>query len=287
MPNLKGKKNSEVYRSYLTTSVESGINSELQAIVDGQGLETALKLSRNGVEVKGLIIKDIDTSSSIDVAVIGSDGKIGKRRIPGFKSVNVSGSGSEDPTITITDGAGGSSSFQFVGGNGLDITRSGNTFNFSTGSKINVIDSPTTLSAADEKYIHIVDGDLLDGKTITLPTPQKGLVFRFRISVADSKAFFISCSDNSKGDAQYIYGGVTVVSIVSADKVARQVVRKSTSSGTPASYNRLTIASSISASGGNEGDEIELIGLSSTEWLVRANLSTLNAAPASIAVIGA
>lgn len=287
MPNLRGKKNSEVWKSYLTTDSPAGVTSQLQSVTDGQGLETALKLSRDEVEVKSLVVKEISNSSSIDVAVIGSDGKMGKRRIPGFKSVEISTAGSEDPTLNITDGSGNSSSIQFSGGNGIDISRSGNTFNFSTGSKVNVIDSPTTLSASDEKYIHVIDADQLDGKTITLPAPQKDLIFKFRISVSDSKAFFIACADDGNGDTQYMYGSAKVLSVGTGDKIAMQAVKKTTASGAPASYNRLTLSSTAATSGGNEGDEIELIGLSSTEWLVRANLSTTSSAPASIAVIGA
>jgi len=121
------------------------------------------------------------------------------------------------------------------------------------------------------------------GHHITLPAPAAGLYFKIVIAVGSNSSHKIKVATEG---THYFFGNVTVASTTN-NKQATQNVDKSTAGTSAEDYEAIELRSNTSTTGGQAGDVVEIWGVDSTSWLVKADLSTAQAAPASLTTIQA
>jgi len=196
--------------------------------------------------------------------------------------------GATNPTVAIADSGGNSTSIVFSGGVGIDITQSANTITFAnTTETVNTISAATTLTAADSGKVHLLDADAINGDTVRLPTCAAGLYFKFVFITTKTTEFNITTANaGTSGTVQRFIGKVSVESTTDEQRAVQIVAN----TGNSYDNDTLSLDGDSATSGGNQGDVIEIYGAtisSVATWVVDARLTTSNANPSSIAVIGA
>lgn len=290
MATLSGNSIKDSYQGLLKTSDNAAISSSLKTIQDGAGNDTGISLSSTTLRASSLEINSATRSGSTNVLVWDSSSKsVGFRTLPTFETVTTTVTGSTDPTVTIADSAGNSTAIVFSGGSGVDITQSSNTITFATPvqQQVEVTGAVSLPSTVDGKTV-LLDGDSINGATITLPSVTAGAYLKLLFTTTKGTAFKIQTSDaGTSGTVQRFYGKVVVQSTTADDKVA---VQRVTTSGNSYDFDTLTLDGDSATSGGCEGDCIELHGVDiggTVMWLIDARLSTTNGTPSAIAVVGA
>ena len=289
MGTLSGNAIKNTYQGLLKTSDAAALTSSLKVIEDGTGVDSALSLSTTTVKAESLQINTVADGSSSTVLVWDSSSKtVSKRALPIFDPITATVSGATNPTLRISDSAGNSSSFTFSGGTGIEVSQATNTITFSSKNKTtNTITGATTLTAADSGKVHLLDANAINGDTITLPTCADGLYFKFLFITTKGTEFnIVTANAGTSGTVERFIGKV-VVGSTSDDQVA---VQRVANTGNSYDNDTLSIDGDSATSGGIEGDVIEIYGVtisSVATWFVDARLTTTNATPSSIAVIGA
>jgi len=291
MATLSGNAIKDSYQGLLKTSDNAAISSSLKTIQDGSGNDTGISLSSTTLRASSLEINSATRSGSTNVLVWDSSSKsVGFRTLPTFETVTTTVTGSSNPTVTIADSAGNSTAIVFSGGSGVDIDQSSNTITFSTpvNQQTTVTGAVSLASTVNGKTI-LLDGNQINGATITLPSVTAGAYLKFLFISTKGTAFKIQTSNaGTSGTVQRFYGKVVVQSTTADDKIA---VQRVTSSGNSYDFDTLTLDGDSATSGGCEGDCIELHGVTipggAVAWMIDARLSTTNGTPSSIAVVGA
>jgi len=141
------------------------------------------------------------------------------------------------------------------------------------------VSSVTTLKNTDSGQIIHLDGSA--GFVLTLPAAEAGLNYKIvlKADVQNDASMKITVT---AGDA--FFGAINLVS-TTADKRDTQTISYATGTGTPGSYDFLTLDSDAATSGGLAGDVLDIIAVDGIGWLVNGTLSTTHAAPEAPVVI--
>jgi len=289
MGTLSGNAIKNTYQGLLKTSDAAALTSSLKVIEDGTGIDSALSLSTTTVKAESLQINTVADGSSSTVLVWDSSSKtVSKRALPIFDPITTTITGSTNPTLRIIGGAGNSASFVFSGGTGIEVAQAANTITFSSKNQTtNTITGATTLTAADSGKVHLLDANAINGDTITLPTCADGLYFKFLFITTKGTEFNIVTANAAASGTVERFIGKVVVQSTTDDQIA---VQRVTNTGNTFDNDTLSLDGDSATSGGVEGDIIEIYGCtisSVATWVVDARLTTTNANPSSIAVIGA
>ena len=274
MATLSGTRIKNTYQGLLKTSDAAALTGSLKVVQDGSGNDSALSLSTAAVKAESLQLESVTSgSSSTKVLVWDSSTKdVEYRTLPVFESVTTTVGGTSAPTITIADAAGTSKTVTFSAGGGIGLSRSGDTITISSGDAnvINLTTGSTAMSSSNATYTV----DLANLSTVALPTPAAGAQITMILTSTNSS----EVTFNVKVPAsQTIIGKVTLTS-TTADKTDTQI----SSADTATSF---ILDGNATNKGGQVGDRIELFGVSSTQWLMTALLTTSNAAPSNPSVI--
>tara|TARA_R110002012_G_scaffold158967_3_gene320570 strand:- start:231 stop:1103 length:873 start_codon:yes stop_codon:yes gene_type:complete len=289
MATLSGNSIKNTYQGLLKTSDSAAVSSTLKTIQDGSGNDTALSVSSTTVKAATLQIDAPLTASSTNVLVWDASTKsVGYRTLPSFETVTTTITGATNPTVAIADSGGNSTSIVFSGGVGVDVTQASNTITFAnTTQTTNLIDGAVSLTAADSGKVHLVDANTLNGGTVTLPTCAAGLYFKFIFITTRGTEFnIVTANAGTSGTVQRFIGKVSVESTTDEQRAVQIVAN----TGNSYDNDTLSLDGDSATSGGNQGDVIEIYGAtisSVATWVVDARLTTTNANPSSIAVIGA
>lgn len=289
MATLSGTVIKNTYQGLLKTSDSAAISGTLKTIQDGSGNDTALSISSTSVRASTLEINTPVRAASTNVLVWDSTTKsVGYRTLPVFETVTTTVTGSTDPTVAISDSGGNSTSIVFTGGNGIDITQSSNTITFAnTTETVNTISAAGGLTTADSGKVHLLDSNALAGGTVTLPTCAAGLYFKFLfITTSNTEFNIVTANAGTSGTVQRFIGKVSVESTTDEQRAVQIVAN----TGNSYDNDTLSLDGDSATSGGAQGDVIEIYGAtisSVATWVVDARLTTSNANPSSIAVIGA
>lgn len=274
MATLSGTRIKNTYQGLLKTSDAAALTGSLKVVQDGSGNDSALSLSTAAVKAQSLQLESVTSgSSSTKVLVWDSSTKdVEYRTLPVFESVTTTVAGTSAPTITIADAAGTSKTITFAGGGGIGLSRSGDTITISSGDAnvINLTTASTAMTSSNATYTV----DLANLTTVALPTPAAGA----QITMLLTSTKGTPVTFNVKVPAsQTIIGKVTLTS-TTADKTDTQIASANTATS-------FILDGDATNSGGQVGDRIELFGVSSTQWLMTAVLTTTNAAPSAPSVI--
>lgn len=289
MATLSGTVIKNTYQGLLKTSDSAAISGTLKTIQDGSGNDTALSISSTSVRASTLEINTPVRAASTNVLVWDSTTKsVGYRTLPVFETVTTTVTGATDPTVAISDSGGNSTSIVFTGGNGIDITQSSNTITFAnTTETVNTISAAGGLTTADSGKVHLLDSNALAGGTVTLPTCAAGLYFKFLfITTSNTEFNIVTANAGTSGTVQRFIGKVSVESTTDEQRAVQIVAN----TGNSYDNDTLSLDGDSATSGGAQGDVIEIYGAtisSVATWVVDARLTTSNANPSSIAVIGA
>ena len=289
MATLSGTVIKNTYQGLLKTSDSAAISGTLKTIQDGSGNDTALSISSTSVRASTLEINTPVRAASTNVLVWDSTTKsVGYRTLPVFETVTTTVTGSTDPTVAISDSGGNSTSIVFTGGNGIDITQSSNTITFAnTTETVNTISGAGGLTTADSGKVHLLDSNALAGGTVTLPTCAAGLYFKFLfITTSNTEFNIVTANAGTSGTVQRFIGKVSVESTTDEQRAVQIVAN----TGNSYDNDTLSLDGNSATGGGAQGDVIEIYGAtisSVATWVVDARLTTSNANPSSIAVIGA
>ena len=289
MATLSGTVIKNTYQGLLKTSDSAAISGTLKTIRDGSGNDTALSISSTSVRASTLEINTPVRAASTNVLVWDSTTKsVGYRTLPVFETVTTTVTGSTDPTVAISDSGGNSTSIVFTGGNGIDITQSSNTITFAnTTETVNTISGAGGLTTADSGKVHLLDSNALAGGTVTLPTCAAGLYFKFLfITTSNTEFNIVTANAGTSGTVQRFIGKVSVESTTDEQRAVQIVAN----TGNSYDNDTLSLDGNSATGGGAQGDVIEIYGAtisSVATWVVDARLTTSNANPSSIAVIGA
>jgi hypothetical protein len=289
MGTLSGNAIKNTYQGLLKTSDAAALTSSLKVIEDGTGVDSALSLSTTAVKAESLQINTVADGSSSTVLVWDSSSKtVSKRPLPIFDPITTTVTSALNPTVTIADRAGNSTSIQFSGGTGIEVAQAANTITFAAKNKrISTITGTTTLTADDSGRIYLLDANAINGDTITLPTCANGLYFKFLFITTKGTEFnIVTANAGTSGTVERFIGKVVVQSTTD-DQIA---VQRVTNTGNSYDNDTLSLDGDSATSGGMEGDVIEIYGCtisSVATWVIDARLTTTNANPSSIAVIGA
>ena len=274
MATLSGTRIKNTYQGLLKTSDAAALTGSLKVVQDGSGNDSALSLSTAAVKAESLQLESVTSgSSSTKVLVWDSSTKdVEYRTLPVFESVTTTVGGTSAPTITIADAAGTSKTVTFSGGNGIGLSRAGDTITISSGDAnvINLTTGSTAMSSSNATYTV----DLANLSTVALPTPAAGAQITMILTSTKGTAVTFNVKTPA---SQTIIGKVTLVS-TTADKTDTQIA----SAGSATSF---ILDGDAVNKGGQVGDRIELFGVSSTQWLMTAVLTTTNAAPSAPSVI--
>ena len=274
MATLSGTRIKNTYQGLLKTSDAAALTGSLKVIQDGSGNDSALSLSTSTVKAAALQLESVTSgSSSTNVLVWDSSSKaVEYRTLPVFESVTTTVGGTSAPTLTIADAAGTSKTVTFSAGNGIGLSRTGDTITISSGDA-NVIDLSTGSSAmSSSNGTYTFDASNVTGP-IALPTCAAGA----QITIVFTSGKSSEITFNTKASNQKINGRVTVTS-TTADKTDTQIA----SAGTATSF---VVDSDSGSKGGNLGDRIHLLGVSSTLWIMTADLTTTASTVGNINVI--
>ncbi len=274
MATLSGTRIKNTYQGLLKTSDAAALTGSLKVVQDGSGNDSALSLSTSTVKAAALQLESVTSgSSSTNVLVWNSSSKaVEYRTLPVFESVTTTVGGTSAPTLTIADAAGTSKTVTFSAGNGIGLSRAGDTITISSGDA-NVIDLSTGSSAmSSSNATYTFDASNVTGP-IVLPTCAAGA----QITIVFTSGKSSEITFNTKASNQKINGRVTVTS-TTADKTDTQIA----SAGTATSF---IVDSDSGSKGGNLGDRIHLLGVSSTLWIMTADLTTTAAVVNGINVI--
>lgn len=148
-------------------------------------------------------------------------------------------------------------------------------------NEIALLTTATTLTAKESGHTIVLNS--ATAFTVTLPKALPGLFYRFKIGIPTTTTGHKITVGNA---ADFFFGRAVVISST-ADQTLTQTVTYSTASGTPTSWDFLTFDGDDAATGGNEGDIIEVHAVDNLGWLVTAHLVTTSANPAAIAVFAA
>lgn len=274
MATLSGTRIKNTYQGLLKTSDAAALTGSLKVIQDGSGNDSALSLSTATVKAESLQLESVTSgSSSTKVLVWDSSTKdVEYRTLPVFESVTTTVAGTSAPTITIADAAGTSKTVTFSGGGGIGLSRSGDTITISSGDAnvINLTTGSTAMSSSNATYTV----DLANLSTVALPAPSAGAQITMILTSTKGTAVTF----NVKAPAsQTIIGKVTLVS-TTANKTDTQIA--SADSATSFSLDGDAVNK-----GGQVGDRIELFGVSNTQWLMTAVLTTTSSSPSAPTVI--
>ena len=289
MATLSGTVIKNTYQGLLKTSDSAAISGTLKTIQDGSGNDTALSISSTSVRASTLEINTPVRAASTNVLVWDSTTKsVGYRTLPVFETVTTTVTGSTNPTVAISDSGGNSTSIVFTGGNGIDITQSSNTITFAnTTETVNTISAAGGLTTADSGKVHLLDSNALAGGTVTLPTCAAGLYFKFLfITTSNTEFNIVTANAGTSGTVQRFIGKVSVESTTDEQRAVQIVAN----TGNSYDNDTLSLDGNSATGGGAQGDVIEIYGAtisSVATWVVDARLTTSNANPSSIAVIGA
>ena len=274
MATLSGTRIKNTYQGLLKTSDAAALTGSLKVVQDGSGNDSALSLSTSTVKAAALQLESVTSgSSSTNVLVWNSSSKaVEYRTLPVFESVTTTVGGTSAPTLTIADAAGTSKTVTFSAGNGIGLSRAGDTITISSGDA-NVIDLSTGASAmSSSNATYTFDASNVTGP-IVLPTCAAGA----QITIVFTSGKSSEITFNTKASNQKINGRVTVTS-TTADKTDTQIA----SAGTATSF---IVDSDSGSKGGNLGDRIHLLGVSSTLRIMTADLTTTAAVVNGINVI--
>lgn len=274
MATLSGTRIKNTYQGLLKTSDAAALTGSLKVVQDGSGNDSALSLSTAAVKAESLQLESVTSgSSSTKVLVWDSSTKdVEYRTLPVFESVTTTVGGTSAPTITIADAAGTSKTVTFSGGNGIGLSRAGDTITISSGDAnvINLTTGSTAMSSSNATYTV----DLANLSTVALPTPAAGAQITMILTSTKGTAVTFNVKTPA---SQTIIGKVTLVS-TTADKTDTQIASAD-------SATSFILDGDAVNKGGQVGDRIELFGVSSTQWLMTAVLTTTNAAPSAPSVI--
>jgi len=289
MATLSGNSIKNTYQGLLKTSDSAAVSGTLKTIQDGSGNDTALSVSSTTVKAATLQIDAPLKASSTNVLVWDSSTKsVGYRTLPSFETVTTTITGATNPTVAIADSGGNSTSIVFSGGVGIDITQSANTITFAnTNQTTNLVNDTVSLTAADSGKVHLLDSNALAGDTVTLPTCAAGLYFKFLfITTSNTEFNIVTANAGTSGTVQRFIGKVSVESTTDEQRAVQIVAN----TGNSYDNDTLSLDGNSATGGGAQGDVIEIYGAtisSVATWVVDARLTTTNANPSSIAVIGA
>ncbi len=289
MATLSGNSIKNTYQGLLKTSDSAAVSSTLKTIQDGSGNDTALSVSSTTVKAAALQIDAPLRASSTNVLVWDASTKsVGYRGLPVFETVTTTITGATNPTVAIADSGGSSTSIVFSGGVGIDVTQASNTITFAnTNQTTNLVNDTVSLGAGDSGKVHLIDANALAGDTVTLPTCAAGLYFKFLFITTSNTEFNITTANaGTSGTVQRFIGKVSVESTTDEQRAVQIVAN----TGNSYDNDTLSLDGNSATSGGAQGDVIEIYGAtisSVATWVVDARLTTTNANPSSIAVIGA
>lgn len=274
MATLSGTRIKNTYQGLLKTSDAAALTGSLKVIQDGSGNDSALSLSTSTVKAAALQLESVTSgSSSTNVLVWNSSSKaVEYRTLPVFESVTTTVGGTSAPTLTIADAAGTSKTVTFSAGNGIGLSRSGDTITISSGDAnvINLTTGASAMTSSNATYTV----DLANLTTVALPAPSAGAQITMILTSTKSTAVTF----NVKAPAsQTIIGKVTLLS-TTADKTDTQIASANTATA-------FILDGDATNKGGQVGDRIELFGVSNSQWLMTAVLTTTNAAPSAPTVI--
>lgn len=274
MATLSGTRIKNTYQGLLKTSDAAALTGSLKVIQDGSGNDSALSLSTSTVKAAALQLESVTSgSSSTNVLVWNSSSKaVEYRTLPVFESVTTTVGGTSAPTLTIADAAGTSKTVTFSAGNGIGLSRAGDTITISSGDAnvINLTTGASAMTSSNATYTV----DLANLTTVALPAPSAGAQITMILTSTKSTAVTF----NVKAPAsQTIIGKVTLLS-TTADKTDTQIASANTATA-------FILDGDAANKGGQVGDRIELFGVSNSQWLMTAVLTTTNAAPSAPTVI--
>ena len=238
------------------------------AISDGAGNDSSFELATDGVKMTGLTLASLTTTSETNALVADTNGVVSKRAFPTNTGISVAPGGTDDPTLALTSAAGGDgATLTFVGGNGLSVSRSSNTYTFKQGTRsINVVavTASSSMAAGDGNATHYLDySSATAGDNITLPPAATGVTFKFVIRQTKPATFKIA---TAAGDL--MWGKVIVRK--DSDGVGKiQTVNHGT-----ANMNEFKLIQNGTDTGGGVGDTIYFEALDATNWYVNAELTT-------------
>lgn len=264
MATLSGTRIKNTYQGLLKTSDAAAISGTLKVIQDGAGNDSALSLSSTTVKAGSLQLNTVSSgSTSTNVLVWNSSSKaVETRTLPVFESVTTTTGGTTSPTLTIADAAGTSKTVTFAGGSGVALSRAGDTITIAAGDS-NVITLGTgTTAMTSSNGVYLFDAANKGSGTITLPDCAAGA----QLTIVFTSGSASAITFNTKVNTTKIKGRVTINSTTS-DKTDTQIAEAGTATSFFVDKNGTT-------RGGNTGDRIQLIGVSSSLWLMTADLTT-------------
>jgi len=280
MATLSGTRLKDTYTGLLKTNDSGNFTSSLKVIQDGSGNDSALSLSSTTVKAAALQVNSITGGSSSTKALVWNDSSkaIEHRTFPSNSTVTTTvGATNNNPTITIEAADASSTVITFVGGDGIDVSRSSNTITVQqSSSTINIVSAALVLTGASSDsgssyFVNAASGTF----DITLPSAGAGLRYKFYIQANTSAGFRIV----TKASSDHVFGRATVMSTTSNNSDV-QVSEKTEDK------NNLTFIPDSTQKGGNAGDTIECIAIDDTDWLVVANLTTSGSTVTGVNVFG-
>ena len=279
---LSGSRIKDSYTGILKTADNTGLTtaaSGYHVISDGAGTDSGLSLSTDVVKVASLVVSSADVDASLTkTLVIDNLGVVHQRPFPSEAGIIMTSAGNSTlggstPTVAFSGtGGGGGGTLTFTGGDGVNVSRTGNNLTFESGTKgINTIapagGAAISLSATTQvnKAFYIDYSSTATSSVINLPPASAGL--NIKLVIKAGRAGVNQTIVSASGDK--LFGKATLTKTATAPSV--HVIAHS------ASITTLTFNSSSPTTGGAVGDIIYLEAIDSTSWFVIADLTTTGA----------
>ena len=268
MATLSGTRIKNTYQGLLKTNDAAVLTGTLKVIQDGEGNNSALSLSTSTLKAETLQLNTVPAGSDNDkVLVWNSTSKVVEHRtLPTFESVTTTVGGTAAPTLTIADAAGTTKTVTFAAGNGIGLSRNSDTITISSGSAnvINLGNGATAMTASNATYT-------LDAAVASSSLVLPDCVAGAQITVVLTSSTATAITFTTKVVSTKIKGRVTLNS-TTADKTDTQIAEANTATS-------FSLDSNAAGTGGGVGDRFHLFGISSSLWMLTADLTTTSAAP--------
>lgn len=266
MASLTGSAIKDTYAGLLKFTDNSGANTSLRAITDGEGTAVGLSLSSSKAKANALEIENVDEDVTGTKSLVWDDTtkQVSYRTTSAFGGITFEAAGTSTPTISALDSVGGGGTITLQSGGGITLAQERNTITIAAGAgDVELISAATSLTSADFGKTFFISADAVTGFDISLPEAVAGNEITFVIHDSSTVTHRIITT----GASEYFFGRVTVIgdsiSGTTTQRVARDTARVAASS-----YNAYEFASGGAAVGGLEGDVFKFKCYDSGGWSV-------------------
>jgi len=116
--------------------------------------------------------------------------------------------------------------------------------------------------------------------SITLPSAKAGLNYKIIWGIATTAGADILAAS---GDC--FFGVIGLGSTTADQRGVPQIITHAVAVATPSDYDTMDFVAATATIGGSAGDVVDLVAMDGVAWHARAELTTSNANPGSVAVI--